>query len=112
MNGSTSKKETGLARTHLKAMGRDEMNLAEFPLATLADRAPRGCKTLVFEDTIWDKSQRLGPARGSPAVSVRTTPAVGWLDTSLFPSFSSVELSPSKNELARDRLLPRFLPPF
>ena len=38
-------------------MGRDEMNLAEFPLATLADRAPRGCKTLVFEDRIWDRGQ-------------------------------------------------------
>jgi len=38
-------------------MGRDEMNLAEFPLATLADRAPRGCKTLVFEDCISDRSQ-------------------------------------------------------
>lgn len=38
-------------------MGRDEMNLAEFPLATLADRAPRGCKTLVFADRIWDRGQ-------------------------------------------------------
>ena len=31
----------------------------------------------------------LGPARQSPAVSVRITPAVGELGTSLFPSFSS-----------------------
>ena len=38
--------------------GRDEMNLAEFPLALLANRAPRGCKTLTFEDRIWDKGQR------------------------------------------------------
>jgi hypothetical protein len=37
------------------AVGRDELNLAEFPLAALADRAPKGQKTLVFEDTVWDK---------------------------------------------------------
>jgi hypothetical protein len=30
--------------------GRDEMNLAEFPITLLADRAPGGVKTLVFED--------------------------------------------------------------
>ncbi len=28
--------------------GRDEMNLAEFPISVLADRAPRGTKTLIF----------------------------------------------------------------
>ncbi len=31
-------------------VGRDEMNLCEFPIASLADRVPEGCKTLVFED--------------------------------------------------------------
>jgi Replication initiator protein A len=31
-------------------IGRDEMNLAEFPIALLADRAPKGQKTLYFED--------------------------------------------------------------
>ena len=30
--------------------GRDEMNLAEFPITLLANRAPGGIKTLVFED--------------------------------------------------------------
>lgn len=44
-------------------MGRDELNLAEFPLATLADKAPRGCKTLTFGDRIWDRSQRKHVAR-------------------------------------------------
>jgi hypothetical protein len=38
-------------------MGRDELNLVEFPLATLADQPPTHCKTLVFEDRIWDKGQ-------------------------------------------------------
>jgi hypothetical protein len=54
-NGSN---ETRGQKTHLKRMGRDEMNLAEFPLAMLADRVPPGCKTLVFEDRTWDASQR------------------------------------------------------
>jgi hypothetical protein len=40
---------------HLNDMGRDAMNLVEFPLALLADRAPKGCKTLVFEDRIQDR---------------------------------------------------------
>jgi hypothetical protein len=31
-------------------LGRDEMNLAEFPISLLADRAPKGQKTLYFED--------------------------------------------------------------
>jgi hypothetical protein len=30
--------------------GRDEMNLAEFPISVLADRAPKGTKTLIFRD--------------------------------------------------------------
>src|SRR3954453_24045588 len=35
--------------------GRDELNLAEFPITLLADRVPDGCKTLVFEDTVFDQ---------------------------------------------------------
>ena len=31
-------------------MGRDEMNLAEFPITLLSDRAPEGLKTLIFKD--------------------------------------------------------------
>jgi hypothetical protein len=34
----------------LRRVGRDEMNLAEYPITLLADRVPEGCKTLVFED--------------------------------------------------------------
>jgi len=55
--------ETTSPKVHLKGMGRDEMNLAEFPLATLADRVPQGCKTLVFEDRTWDRGQRQHVAR-------------------------------------------------
>ncbi|HMB08509.1 MAG TPA: replication initiator protein A [Isosphaeraceae bacterium] len=33
-----------------RRIGRDEMNLCEFPIAALAERVPSGCKTLIFED--------------------------------------------------------------
>ena len=36
---------------------RDEMNWAEFPLAAVSDRVPRGVKTLTFEDRIKDRSK-------------------------------------------------------
>lgn len=37
--------------------GRDELNLAEFPLAAIADRVPGNQKTLVFEDKIFDSGK-------------------------------------------------------
>src|ERR1051326_5963426 len=36
---------------------RDELNFAEFPLAALSDSVPDGQKTLVFSDTIFDRSR-------------------------------------------------------
>ena len=36
--------------------GRDELNLAEFPITLLAGRVPDGCKTLIFQDEIKDQS--------------------------------------------------------
>ena len=60
---NTGSNETCGPQAHLIGMGKDEMNLAEFPLATLADRVPLGCKTLVFEDRIWDRGQRQHVAR-------------------------------------------------
>jgi hypothetical protein len=38
--------------------GRDELNLAEFPLAAICDRFLDGTKTVVFEDTVWDEDRR------------------------------------------------------
>lgn len=35
--------------------GRDELNLAEFPITVLSDRVPEGLKTLVFEDEVFDQ---------------------------------------------------------
>ncbi len=40
------------------ADGRDEMNLAEFPLAAIGDRFLDGTKTVVFTDTVWDREKR------------------------------------------------------
>ena len=37
--------------------GRDELNLAEFPLALLADRAPPGYNSLHYTDTVFDQSR-------------------------------------------------------
>ncbi len=38
--------------------GRDEMNLAEFPIALLASRPDKTLKTIQFEDRIWNISMR------------------------------------------------------
>lgn len=40
-------------------VGRDEMNLAEFPFALLADRVPQGLNTIRFEDTVEGKEGEL-----------------------------------------------------
>jgi Replication initiator protein A len=37
--------------------GRDELNLAEFPLSAIAERVNADQKTLVFEDQTWDESR-------------------------------------------------------
>jgi hypothetical protein len=39
--------------------GYDELNLAEFPLASISDRHLDGTKTVVFEDQVWDPRRRL-----------------------------------------------------
>ena len=38
--------------------GRDEMNLAEFPLSLLADRAGADQRSLCFEDSVWDEGRK------------------------------------------------------
>ena len=37
-------------------IGKDEMNLAEFPLSVIGKRSPGNLKTLHFEDEVWDRS--------------------------------------------------------
>ncbi len=38
--------------------GKDEMNLAEFPLTVIGKRAPGNVKTLHFEDEVWDRAKQ------------------------------------------------------
>ena len=40
----------GNERENLRRVGRDEMNLAEFPVALLSERVPQGLKTITFKD--------------------------------------------------------------
>lgn len=39
-------------------VSRDELNLAEFPIALLTERVPSGLKTLEFQDEIYDQKRR------------------------------------------------------
>ena len=45
------------APTPLGLPGKDELNLAEFPIASVTDRVPAGQKTLRFEDRIYDERE-------------------------------------------------------
>jgi hypothetical protein len=47
---STGRKTMRDEGEDLRRVGRDEMNLAEYPITLLTERVPPGCKTLVFED--------------------------------------------------------------
>ncbi|MEI6715285.1 MAG: replication initiator protein A [Verrucomicrobiota bacterium] len=38
--------------------GKDELNLAEFPIASLSRQIDPSVKTITFEDTVWDKASR------------------------------------------------------
>ena len=39
-------------------LGKDELNLAEFPIALLSEKAPQGVRTLEFKDQIFDSGKR------------------------------------------------------
>src|SRR4051794_1351226 len=38
-------------------VGKDELNLAEFPIALLTEKAPEGVRTLEFKDQIFDRKK-------------------------------------------------------
>ena len=46
------------AESALSPPGKDEMNFAEFPIALLTDRVPRGQKSIRFEDQIYDERRK------------------------------------------------------
>src|SRR5215210_5937361 len=46
------------APSSLLQPGKDEMNFAEFPIALLTDRVPKGQKSIKFEDQIYDERRK------------------------------------------------------
>jgi Replication initiator protein A len=55
MDVGGGQEDSDLCRDLRLVGGRDELNLAEFPVAVLATRIPKGLKTLTFEDTVYDQ---------------------------------------------------------
>src|SRR4051795_12744779 len=47
------------ASKRLGSLGRDEMNLAEFPITLLTDRVPKDQKEAVYQDEIYDERSGL-----------------------------------------------------
>jgi hypothetical protein len=43
----------------LGSLGRDEMNLAEFPITLLTDRVPKDQKEAVYQDDLFDERSGL-----------------------------------------------------
>jgi hypothetical protein len=82
-------------------LGRDEMNLAEFPIALIADRVPAGQKTLYFED----KHGRL-TVTGSDAYGLPTAADTDVIVTLLYltklkNNFTDAKVNFSKYELIK-----------
>ena len=57
-NVTRDRDETATANQTASSLGRDELNLAEFPLTPIADRFLDGCKTVVLRDQVWDSERR------------------------------------------------------
>ena len=47
----------------LGSLGRDEMNLAEFPITLLTDRVPKDQKEAVYQDELFDERSGLTVSR-------------------------------------------------
>jgi Replication initiator protein A len=63
MDSSTGAAVTTPQPKPLGLLGRDEMNLAEFPIALLADRVPKDQKEAVYQDEIYDERSGLTLSR-------------------------------------------------
>lgn len=50
--------DDGLTPSSSEQFSRDELNLAEFPIALLSERVPHGVKTLEFQDEIYDQKRK------------------------------------------------------
>lgn len=90
--------------------GRDEMNLAEFPLCCLAHRLPEGQKTFRFEDRVWDEGRGAFVARkltvtGSDAYGLPTAlddeVLLGLIQLSRQTGFAARKVSFTRYQLIR-----------
>src|SRR3954454_3058397 len=82
-------------------IGRDEMNLAEFPIALLADYAPKGQKTLYFKDEHGRLTVTGSDAYGLPtATDTDVIVALIYL-TKLRNDFRDVKVNFSRYELIK-----------
>src|SRR3954447_6250521 len=82
-------------------LGRDEMNLAELPIALLADRVPKGQKTIHFEDQHGKLTVTGSDAYGLPtATDTDVIVALIYL-TKLRNDFTDVKVNFSKYELIK-----------
>jgi hypothetical protein len=82
-------------------IGRDEMNLAEFPIALIADRVPAGQKTLYFEDKHGQLTVTGSDAYGLPtATDADVIVALIYL-TKIRNGFNDVKVNFSKYELLK-----------
>src|SRR4051812_31820184 len=82
-------------------IGRDEMNMAEFPIALVADRVPAGHKTLYFEDQHGRLTVTGSDAYGLPtATDTDVIVALLYL-TKLRNDFNDVKVNFSRYEIIK-----------
>ena len=101
-------------RSMLARVGRDEMNLAEFPFALLAKRVPKGLAEIRFSDTIRGADGQLVERRwtvtGSPKhglpVAADELLYVALMEASKEQGFSSRIIQTSREDIARRIGLP------
>ena len=82
-------------------IGRDEMNLAEFPIALLADRISEGQKTLYFEDRHGRLTVTGGDAYGLPTAADADVIIALIHLTKIRNDFSDVKVNFSRYELIK-----------
>jgi hypothetical protein len=100
---STGRKTVNDESEDLRRVGRDEMNLAEFPIALLTDYPPEGVKMLVFEDRHGKLTVVGSEDRGLPTASDSDV-IVGLIQlTKLRNNFTDPTVEFSRYELVMNR---------
>jgi hypothetical protein len=104
-NGGFEQTEENSAATHHG--WKDELNLAEFPIAALTDRVPNGQTTLVFEDKlerhdhppVVRKLTIMGTVKHGLPTAIDDEVLVGLIQLTMRRNFSSAKVSFSRYEL-------------